>query len=88
MQEYTYTDFINTLGDTGYWFRFYELRTFLRQNEFSDKVRNYFFANGFCENCGKKCYNQYREYWYINGRLLVTGCKKNETAADYIGIID
>ena len=64
----------------------YEL--FLRQNEFSDKVRNYFFASGFCDNCGKKCFQEYREYWYINGELLATGCKRNETAAEYIGVID
>jgi len=64
----------------------YEL--FLRQNEFGDKVRNYFFAGGFCENCGKKCFQEYREYWYINGELLATGCKKNETAKEYVGVID
>lgn len=145
MQEYTYTDFINTLGDTGKrvteavhthivsrfseykpfnirpmnttsnkWqmnfrkkpefgkafcslysvdgklsirvigsgFMNYEL--FLRQNEFSDKVRNYILSYGFCENCGKKCYDQYREYWYIKGELLASGCKRNGAEVEHI----
>ena len=64
----------------------YEL--FLRQDGFGEKIRNYFFSGGFCDNCEKKCFQEYREYWYINGELLVTGCKRNETAKAYIGVID
>ena len=64
----------------------YEL--FLRQNEFNNNIRNYFFAFGYCGNCGKKCFEEYREYWYINGELLATGCKRNETATEYTGVID
>jgi hypothetical protein len=68
----------------------YEL--FLRQNEFGDKVRGYIFYNGFCEKCSKTCrsqwHNSFREYWYINGELLVSGCKKNVKSAEYTGIID
>ncbi|MCL1786617.1 MAG: hypothetical protein FWG38_01415 [Defluviitaleaceae bacterium] len=64
----------------------YEL--FLRQHEFGEKVRHYFFAYGFCGNCGKKCHQQYREYWYVNGELLTTGCMRHKTAADYIGVVD
>jgi len=59
----------------------------LRQDEFGDKVRNYILTgNGFCKNCGKKCYYEYREYFYVNHEVLSPanfGCEICPPSPDY-----
>jgi hypothetical protein len=65
----------------GIGFMYYEL--LLRQNEFNEKIRNYFYAGGLCGNCGKKCYHPFREFWFVNGEILASGCKYRQ-----MGVID
>ena len=66
----------------------YEL--LLRQSEFGDKIRNSFTYN-FCKNCGKKCYYEFREFWFIHGELVTPsnfGCKLINKPMEYVGVID
>jgi len=66
----------------------YEL--LLRQKEFGEKIRNSFIYN-FCKNCGKKCYYEFREFWFIHGELVTPsnfGCKLINKPAEYVGVID
>jgi|GEM_PF-832057 len=66
----------------------YEL--LLRQKEFAQKVRQSFIYN-FCKYCGKKCYYEFREFWFIGGELVTPAnfdCKLINKPEEYVGVID